>query len=128
MAKKKDKSETLSFEEAVAGLSEVVRELEEGKLSLEDSLGRYEQGVRLLKQCQTILAATERKIEVLSGVDADGNPVTRRFDDEELTLQEKAEQRSRRRTASPKKKRAPANPPAENAPPAEDVDEHGTLF
>ena len=62
-------------------------------------------------------------------VDAEGNPITRRFDDEELSLQEKADQRSRRRTASPKK-RASSKPAAENAdsPEQDDMDVDGTLF
>ena len=129
MAKKKDETESSSFEESISQLSDIVRELEEGKLSLDESLAQYEQGVRCLKQCQKILSTAERKIEVLSGFDADGNPVTQRFDDEEMTLQEKADQRSRRRSAGPKKAKA-AKPTSEKAdqPVDVDVDEDGKLF
>ena len=127
MAKKMKKNERVSFEDSIAKLSDVVRDLEEGKLSLDDSLVCYEQGVGHLKMCQQILAEAERKIEILSGVDADGNPVTQRFDDEELSLTEKANQRSRRRSATPKKgagRATKSSQPSEQA----DVDENGTLF
>ena len=38
----------LTFEQALAELDRIVRELEDGKTGLEDSLARYEQGVALL--------------------------------------------------------------------------------
>lgn len=79
-----------------------MRELEQGNVTLDESLLRYEEGIRQLSQCQKILSDAERKIEVLSGIDANGNPITQRFDEEEMTLKEKADSRSRRRTARPK--------------------------
>lgn len=128
-AKNKKAPESTSFEESIAELAQVVRELEEGQLSLDDSLERYEQGIRFVKQCQKILAAAERKIEVLSGVDADGNPALQRFDDQELSLEEKADQRSRRRSAStstpPRAKQARSGSSVSDQ---DDVDENGTLF
>ena len=132
MAKKKDKVDESSFEESISQLSEMVRELEEGTLSLDESLERYEQGIQHLKRCQKILATAERKIEVLSGMDAEGNATTQQFDDEEMTLQQKADQRSRRRTARPKSKSAPQKA-ARKANTSQEVDEDdvdadGTLF
>ncbi len=139
MAKKKNKAEVdrsedqpSTFEESISQLSEMVRELEEGTLSLDESLERYEQGIRHLKRCQKILATAERKIEILSGMDADGNATTQQFDDEEMTLQQKADQRSRRRTARPKSKSAPRKAASKAKPGEElsqdDVDADGTLF
>ena len=46
---KPSSAETLSFEEALTSLEQIVQELEEGKLGLAESLSRYEQGVNLLK-------------------------------------------------------------------------------
>ena len=91
---------TPSFEDALHRLADSVRQLEEGNLSLDDSLARYEEGIRYLSQCQKILETAERKIELLSGFDAEGNPITKRVEDESMTLEQKAEERSRRRSAT----------------------------
>ena len=90
-----------TFEEAIQRLGNAVRQLEDGNLSLEESLSCYEDGIRYLSQCQNILETAERKIEVLSGFDAAGNPVVEDFEDESLSLDEKAATRSRRRTSRP---------------------------
>lgn len=103
MAKKKkaaDKGDQPSFEAALDELEAIVAELESGKLGLSDALARYEQGVQHLKTCQRWLQQAERKIELLSGVDAQGNPITEPFDDSQLeSLEEKASARGRRRTS-----------------------------
>jgi exodeoxyribonuclease VII small subunit len=89
-----------SFEESLDELEKIVAELESGKLGLADALARYEQGVKHLKGCQQLLDAAERKIELLSGVDADGNPITQPFDEGEIdTLEAKAAARGQRRTS-----------------------------
>ena len=78
-------------------------ELESGKLGLSDALARYEEGVRHLKGCQHLLEMAERKIELLSGVDADGNPITERFEETDSdSLEAKAASRAGRRTSSAK--------------------------
>jgi exodeoxyribonuclease VII small subunit len=102
MAKKKstprDESAS-SFEDSLEELEKIVAELESGKLGLSDALERYEQGVKHLKSCQQLLERAERKIELLSGVDADGNPIAQPFEEaEDSTLEEKATSRSQRRT------------------------------
>ena len=43
------------------------------ELGLGESLACYEEGVKLLKLCYNLLEQAERKIELLSGVDAEGN-------------------------------------------------------
>ncbi|MCR4412428.1 MAG: exodeoxyribonuclease VII small subunit [Thermoguttaceae bacterium] len=90
----------MNFEDALARLEAIVRDLEEGSLGLDDSLARYEEGVKLLRQCHEMLQRAERRIEMLTGVDADGNPVTTALDDQALSLDEKADRRSRRRSAA----------------------------
>jgi len=70
----------LTFEEALVELERVVRELEDGKIGLEDSLARYEQGVALLKRCHAQLRQAEQRILELSGVDDQGNPITKPFE------------------------------------------------
>ena len=44
-------TESLSFEQSLAELDRIVRDLEDGQLGLEEALGRYETGVGLLKRC-----------------------------------------------------------------------------
>lgn len=87
------------FEEALAELEGIVADLEGGELGLDDALAAYERGVERLKQCQAQLGAAERKIELLSGVDAEGNPITRTFEEgAEESLDAKAASRSRKRS------------------------------
>ena len=88
----------LSFEQALAGLEHVIRDLEDGNLELTESLNRYEEGVRLLKYCHVALNMAERKILMLTGVDSQGQPITEPFGDETLSLEEKKESRVRRRS------------------------------
>jgi exodeoxyribonuclease VII small subunit len=87
MAKKNSKDEKtvnggeVTFEQALARLEEIVHLLEEGDLGLTEAMRRYEEGVKLLRRSYEMLEGAERKIELLSGVDAEGNPVTEPFDD-----------------------------------------------
>lgn len=69
-----------TFERALQDLEQIVRELEDGHLGLNEALKRYEEGIRLLRRCQGLLEGAQRKIEILSGVDAQGNPISRPFD------------------------------------------------
>lgn len=56
----------VSFEKALEKLEKIVNELEDGNISLEDALSRYEEGIKLSRHCQEKLAHAEKKIEVLS--------------------------------------------------------------
>jgi exodeoxyribonuclease VII small subunit len=103
MAKKKPTeadSDAPSFEDSLAELESIVSELESGKLGLSDALARYEEGVKHLKSCHHLLGRVERKIEILSGMDAEGNAITEPFEEREhASLEEKAAARGRRRTS-----------------------------
>ena len=100
MSKNSPPDDELSFEQALARLEQIALSLEDGNLGLDESLQCYEEGVKRLKTCHRLLEQAERKIELLSGVDSEGNPITQPFDDEASTLEEKAETRSRRRSSS----------------------------
>jgi exodeoxyribonuclease VII small subunit len=65
-----------SFEKSMDRLSAIVLELEGGDLSLEESLTRFEEGVRLARTTQHHLDAAEARVEELLGLDEAG-PVTR---------------------------------------------------
>jgi exodeoxyribonuclease VII small subunit len=54
------------FEAAIAELESIVKKLEDGDLSLEQSLSLYERGVQLSRFCHARLEEAERRIEVLS--------------------------------------------------------------
>ncbi len=89
---------SVDFESSLAELEVIVRRLEQGGGALDQALADYAQAIVLLRACHGRLEHAERKIEILSGVDADGNPVTREVDDEELSLEDKQENRGQRRT------------------------------
>jgi exodeoxyribonuclease VII small subunit len=80
MSKNKPKA-PLSFEESLEQLEAIIRKLEGGQLPLDDSLEQYEQGIRHLGHCYKTLARVEKKVELLSGFDAQGKPITAPFDD-----------------------------------------------
>ena len=63
MARKK--IENLSFEESLAELETIVKNLEQGDLSLEDSMSLFERGLSLSKCSQTKLTDAEQKIQIL---------------------------------------------------------------
>jgi exodeoxyribonuclease VII small subunit len=73
-------SETPTFEQCLVELEKVVRDLEDGRIGLDDSLRRFEHGVGLLKACYGQLRQAEQKIVELVGVDENGEPRVRPFD------------------------------------------------
>ena len=127
MAKKKiKKSDTqLSFEESLAQLEETVQQLEAGQLGLSESLELYETGIKTLKECHQALSAAQRRIELLTGVDEEGNPKTESFDEGDLTLEQKRTKRSRRRSGV---KASDTGKKADLADDEGDVDVSGSLF
>ena len=117
-----------SFEQQLAALEVIVLELEEGQIGLADALARYEQGIKLLKQCYQTLEGAERRIELLSRVAADGTPVTQPLDDASESLEEKSQRRSQRRSrAAPESSTAPPSATAAGEGDAE-IDVPGGLF
>lgn len=71
---------TASFEEAMRRLTHIVEDLEGGELSLEESLERFEEGVRLARDSQARLDAAEARVEELMRVDERDQPVVRELD------------------------------------------------
>lgn len=53
------------FEESINKLEEIVRQLEDGNVSLDESLSLFEQGIKLSKSCQKMLDNAEKKVSVL---------------------------------------------------------------
>ncbi|MBE6636394.1 MAG: exodeoxyribonuclease VII small subunit [Ruminococcaceae bacterium] len=70
----------LTFEEALARLEEIVRELENGAAPLDRSLAMFEEGVALVKLCGNHLDEAERRIAVLTKTE-NGNYEEKPFGD-----------------------------------------------
>ncbi len=118
MAKKRSKAEDAkkpSFEEALERLEEIVRRLEEGEIGLNEALARYEEGVKLLRRCYDLLENVERRIEVLSGVDAEGNPVA-------VPMEEPPSGASGRRRGRSGSATGPSSPPSQGGATTRDSD------
>ncbi len=62
------------FEVALEQLQTIVKKLEAGELSLEDSLKSFEEGVRLTRACQDFLSKAEQRIQVLTQGSSEGSP------------------------------------------------------
>lgn len=65
--------DNMSFEQALAALEQVVRELESGEVPLDESIALYERGEKLRAACQTRLDAAQARIEKIV-TDAGGQP------------------------------------------------------
>ena len=76
MAKKK--LENLSFEESLNELDGIVQNLEQGELSLEDSMALFERGLALSKLSQEKLQTAEQKVKIL--LESNGEQVLNYFD------------------------------------------------
>jgi exodeoxyribonuclease VII small subunit len=73
-------SASLAFEHALAELERILRSLEDGTTTLEQSLELYEQGVALLRGCYLRLRDAEQRILKITGMDGDGKPVLQPFE------------------------------------------------
>ena len=124
MAKKntgETKNKNPSFEQSLERLETLVHDLEHPQVGLAESLSSYEEGVKLLKECHQFLEQAERRIELLSGVDADGNPIVQPLDEDSgASLEEKA--------ASPGRRRSQPRPTQADTEPDSDMDVPGGLF
>ncbi len=64
--------ESLTFEEAYRKLEDIVRKLETGGLSLEESIALYEEGMKLVRYCEKLLEKAELRIRQIR-LDEGGN-------------------------------------------------------
>jgi len=58
----------VSFEDAYKELSSIVKKMESGELSLEESVSVYERGIKLKQYCESLLKEAELKISVINPV------------------------------------------------------------
>lgn len=55
----------MNFEDSIKELENIANELEKGNLSLEESVSKFEQGMKLSKKCSEYLDTAEKKITML---------------------------------------------------------------
>ena len=79
MARKKQGA---GFEAALEELEGLVERMEEGELSLEESLKTYERGIELSRACQKSLDAAEQRIRILSEKDGEAEAQSFQPDDD----------------------------------------------
>ena len=73
----------MTFESAIARLEEIVRALETGSEALDTSLALFEEGIALVKLCNSKLDSAEQKIKILVG-SPDGTYEEKDFSGKEL--------------------------------------------
>ncbi len=115
-----------AFEESLSELEAVVRALEAGTLGLDDSIARFERGIALLRRCYRALERAEQKIELLTGFDAAGNPLTEPFDASATLGASPQAAPGRRSRKSVPRKAEPAEDAGASKP--EESDPGGALF
>ena len=67
-----EESKELNFEAQYKALGDYVAALESGRLSLDESLASYQNGIGLVQRCRTILGQAQAKVEKLNAIEADG--------------------------------------------------------
>ena len=65
----------MTFEEALARLDEIVRSMEAGGAMLDESLSLFEEGIKLVKFCQSALDGAEQKVKLLQKDDEAEAPI-----------------------------------------------------
>ena len=70
----------IKFEDALKKLEKIVEDLEGGNLSLDDALGKYEEGIKLSKLCVKRLELAKKKVEILMKSE-DGSVELKPFDE-----------------------------------------------
>jgi exodeoxyribonuclease VII small subunit len=71
------KAKKIDFEASLDKLEKLVERMEDGQLSLEESLKVFEQGIALTRQCQRALGEAEQKVQLL--LEQDGQPLEQPF-------------------------------------------------
>lgn len=64
-------SKNKNFEENIEDLEKIVSDLESGDLNLDDSVSKFEEGIKISKDCNKILEEAEKKITILLNEDGE---------------------------------------------------------
>ena len=77
-----DEANSLTFEQALAELEEIVRKLEVGDVSLDDAINAYARGIELKNQCQQRLESARLQVEKIQFSSDSSSVTTVPFDNE----------------------------------------------
>lgn len=69
-----------SFETKMENLEQIVTELEKGNLNLDESVKKFEEGMKISKECSKMLESAEKRITIL--LEENGEIVEENFDEE----------------------------------------------
>lgn len=83
MLETEDMKPKLDFEKSLKKLQSIVSDLEGGDLSLEDSLKKFEEGVKTVRLCQDVLGEAQKRVQILTGEKPDGEPDFESLDEPE---------------------------------------------
>ena len=72
-----------NFEQSLARLDEIVRQMERGDVALEESLKLFQEGTELVRRCDQLLAEAELQVKKIMTA-PDGTPVEEAFESAEL--------------------------------------------
>jgi exodeoxyribonuclease VII small subunit len=87
----------MKFEDGLKKLEKIVNDLEDGSLSLDDALEKYEEGIRLSKACAKKLEAARKKVEILLKSE-DGSVELKEFDEKLAGDDEKPQETKKKKT------------------------------
>ncbi len=62
----KQKPEKLNYAESIETLKKIVNRMSSNELTLEESLQEFEDGIKLIKECQQTLTAAQQRVEILT--------------------------------------------------------------
>ena len=79
---KKGRKKGFSFEGSMERLDRIVKDLESGELSLEQSLEAFEQGIKIYQQCRGYLEDAKQRIEVLLAANPGEKPVLEPYEED----------------------------------------------
>lgn len=65
MARKKADQDGMTFEEALSELEAIVKQMEEGDLTLDETLAKFERGIALSRMCSKKLEQAEKRIDMV---------------------------------------------------------------
>lgn len=72
------KKKSIDFEQSLTTLESLVNRMEQGDMTLEESLQSFETGIALTRECQARLAAAEQQVTKL--IESQGNITLQTFD------------------------------------------------
>ncbi|MGH7885285.1 MAG: exodeoxyribonuclease VII small subunit [Thermodesulfobacteriota bacterium] len=72
-----------SFEKSLIEIKKIVEKLEEGDLSLDQSIEKFEQGTKLIKECYSMLEEVKKKVEIIV-VNSENEINFEEFDNDEV--------------------------------------------